>query len=346
MRPSNSRNGASRRFPHIAAGTRSTGTGGWIWVVFAKRSREAARGGRSSCSMSRRRATPRASARRPDICRCVRASIAITRRFVRSRVRVLRDDAERRPARPAVAIYNAISSELQVAIGSCHQGDADTGQRSRRGVARVIGGVRRQAGRARAGAQRRRPAGVDPDRARCRLSAAIFWRARRRRRAAGGCCRRSCWSRSSSSIRSSSSAVALTDSRRRRPLPLHARRASRAARRPQFYGMIGVTRVFVGGRSPAAGARLRCSPGCSTPPSAGGACRNARGAHGGGQRMGDSGRPCRRDLEDPADREPLGHRQLLAGAGRVGPAPLLSSPALALGSVIVANTWRGYAPSA
>ena len=34
--------------------------------------------------------------------------------------------ARGRPARPAVPIYNAISRELQLAIGYCHRGDADT----------------------------------------------------------------------------------------------------------------------------------------------------------------------------------------------------------------------------
>ena len=56
------------------------------------------------------------------------------------------------------------------------------------------------------------------------------------------------------------------------------------------------------------------------------------------------GRAGGRALEDPADREPIRVSSTTTSAGSgIGPLPLISSPVLALVSVIVANVWRGCA---
>ena len=126
----------------------------------------------SSSATSKRRRTPRASARRPAICRCAGASIATSRSSARTRGtarfgEMLVDGH----ARPTVPIYPAISQQLQLAIGSVVSGDEDAGAGARRGVAGRQRRVRAPAASTHVdGAPRRRSARVDADRARGRRS--------------------------------------------------------------------------------------------------------------------------------------------------------------------------------
>ncbi len=71
--------------PQADANTRSTGTGGWVWVVFARDPGAAARPRSNSSATSKRPRTRRASARPPAICRCAGASTATFRSSARTR---------------------------------------------------------------------------------------------------------------------------------------------------------------------------------------------------------------------------------------------------------------------
>lgn len=108
--------------PQAEAGRRSTGTGGWIWVVFAKD--EARR--RASIDLLRFIESP------PHVARIAQHTghLPVRRSLYRDNA-VFRDDpwlarfgamlADAR-ARPAVAIYPALSEQLQTAIGAAIAG--------------------------------------------------------------------------------------------------------------------------------------------------------------------------------------------------------------------------------
>ena len=108
--------------PQDQRGPAPTGTGGWIWVVFSQDPEKQKAAAASSCSTSRRRTTPPASAAAPGGCRSGAACIATTPRFARSRSPFFGDMLGSARARPAVPIYNAISRELQIAIGYAIEG--------------------------------------------------------------------------------------------------------------------------------------------------------------------------------------------------------------------------------
>src|SRR5205085_3944981 len=109
--------------PQADAGTRSTGTGGWVWVVFA---REPARQ-RAAIDFIRTVESPPHAARISEATGHLPVRRSVYRDFpIFSQDRWYRRFAEMLVdghARPAVPIYPAISQQLQLAIGSVVSGD-------------------------------------------------------------------------------------------------------------------------------------------------------------------------------------------------------------------------------
>ena len=253
--------------PQYRAGPAPTGTGGWIWVVFSQGSRRSGARPRSSSSTSRRR--QRRAHQRGD-----RASSGAAERvsrlpgLSRGAVRVLRQHARRGPGAPGGA---HLQRDLARAADSpsATRSKAREHRRARRG--------RSVSRRRRRGRQRRTHVAAGERRS-------IRWRGSRR-------CSRLfwlAWSRCAQP-RGRAPRLAGADGRARRALPAvsdararpHRVHRSRRARRtvplhactdfrslagdPQFYGMIGVTLVFVGasvalqlGARSAAGVAVRC----------------------------------------------------------------------------------------
>ena len=323
--------------PQADANTRSTGTGGWVWVVFAQGSRAAARGGR--VHPRRRGAGARGAHQRGD-----RPSAGAPQRLPRLSdlqpglvVPPLRRDARRRPR---AADGADLPGDVAAAAARDRRGRVrreDAGAGARRGVAAVDAEYARQTSSRSANRDRRRPDRLDPDdrspasfRSRCSGAAAATAPAPAR------------WALPATALvtiilfypmldllRLSLTDATVAGTRYAYTLASYRALLTDAS----FYGMVGVTvdlRRRLGG--PAARHRLRDRVadrrGAPAP-----RARHAGRARRGRQRLGDPRRARRRALEDPADREPLGDRQLLPGAGRprAAAADLVADPRARLG---------------
>ena len=245
---------------------------------------------RSSSSTSKRRTTRRASAKAPAACRCGKSVYRDYPAFREEPFPFFGAMLGSARARPAVPIYNAISRELQIAIGYAIEGTR-TPEQAVDDAFRVVsrGGCAPAHQRARDETASICLPGCRRCSRRCSARLRCARAPRGQVRTVAGR-RRSRWSRSFCSIRCSSSCASRS--------PTSARRAGRTATRcrdseslagdPQFYGMIGVTLIFVGasvalqlGVGLAAGVAVRRR----RTPARGG---HAGGARGGGQRVGDS----------------------------------------------------------
>ena len=191
----------------------------------------------SSSATSKRRRTPHASARRPDIFRCAAASTATSRSSARtSWYRRFGEMLVDGHARPTVPIYPAISQQLQLAIGSVVSGEKTPDEALDEAWRAVNAEYARQT-MTRTSVARRGVDALAVGADRCSRSR-FRWRCsgggrRPTGAACPGCCRRS---RSSTIIliypMLDLLRLSLTDATvAGTPLPLHARELPRAARR-------------------------------------------------------------------------------------------------------------------
>ena len=276
--------------------------------------------------------TPRASARRPAICRCGAASIATFRSSARTPGTPLRRDARRRPGAAGVPRSTRrcrSSCSSRSVRGRVRREDAGAGARRRvaRGATRSTRGRRR--------AQRDRPRGLDPIAVDSRwllvgagAARDVLARPPRQRPAPRAGLLPATALVTIMLVLSDARPAAAVASPTRRVAGL-AYAYTLASYRAlltdaSFYGMVG------------GHARLRRRPRWSCSWSSASrsrwlidaARRRARAGHAGRprrgrQRLGDPRRARRRAVEDPADREPLGDRELLPRRGSAsGPLPL------------------------
>jgi multiple sugar transport system substrate-binding protein len=331
--------------PQADAGTRSTGTGGWVWVVFA---RDPARQ-RAAAEFIRDVESPVHAARISEATGHLPVRRSVYRDFpIFSQDRWYRRFGEMLVdgrARPTVPIYPAISTRLQLAIGAVVAGDRTPGQALDEAWRAVREEYARQSAAPGHDRFARDPIAWIPIVLALALPAALFWRSRHASYGAS-------WLLPALAlvtviliyptldlIRVSFTNASVAGARYGYTASSYQALFADSA----FYGMIGVTLLFVGGSvvlQLAIGFALAWLIDAARRRRAAGTLLARVAVVSAWVIPGVLAGVLWKILLIENRSGIVNYYLSRAGFGAV---PLISSPALALGSVVVANVWRGCA---